>query len=128
MYLNFRRLIAASLAVLLATASVAPAVAGLKQPIKKLKHDPSIPPVELFEAMEQGLVETTVIAKDSHEANLFVTNKSDAPVSIQFPRAVVATQVLKQIFGQRGGNTGIGQQSGGSTAGGAQPLRGGMQG
>lgn len=130
MNVNFRCLIAACLAVSIATAFVAPTVAGSKQPIKKLKHDPSIPPVELFEAMEQGVIETTVIAKDSHAANLFVTNKSNAPVSIQFPGAVVATQVLKQIFGQRGGNTGFGQQPGGNSGGmgAAQPVGGGMQG
>jgi hypothetical protein len=127
MNLNVRCFIAACLAVSLTTAFATPASAASKQPIKKLKEDPSIPPVELFDAMEQGLVETTVIAKDSHAANLFVTNKSDAPVSIQFPSAVAATQVLKQFFPQRGGNTGNGQQPGGG-GGGAQPLGGGMQG
>ena len=129
MYVNFRRLIAACLAVSLATVFVGPAAAASKQPIKKLKHDPSIPSIELFEAMDQGVIETTVIAKDSHEANLFVTNKSDAPVSIQFPRAVVATQVLKQFFPQRGGLAGNGQQQGGGGGmGAAQPVGGGMMG
>jgi hypothetical protein len=104
------------------------AVAGSKQPIKKLKYDASIPQVELFDAIEQGLVETTVIAKNSHEAHVFVTNKSDAPVSIVVPKAVVATQVLKQMFGpSRGGNAGNGQQQGGNMGGGAaQSIGGGM--
>jgi hypothetical protein len=129
MYLNFCRPIAACLAISLTAAFAGPAAAASKQPIKKLKHDPSVPSIELFEAMEQGVVETTVIAKDSHEANLFVTNKSDSPVSIQFPRAVVATQVLKQLFGQRGGNNGNGQQQGGGGGmGSAQPVGGGMMG
>lgn len=105
------------------------AIAASKQPIKKLKHDSNIPAVELFDAIEQGLVETTVIAKNSHEANVFVTNKSDAPVSIQVPKAVVATQVLKQFFPQGGGATGNGRQQGGTTGGGAaQPVGGGMGG
>lgn len=129
MNVNFRCLIAACLSVSLATVFLAPALAASKQPIKKLKHDASIPSVELFDAMEQGVVETTVIARNSHEANLFVTNKSDAPVSIQLPSAVVATQVLKQFFPQRGGNNGIGQQAGGTSGGGgAQPVGGGMMG
>src|SRR5579863_7322291 len=125
MKLKSRCFIAACLAVSLSTT----AVAASKQPLKKLKHDANIPAVELFDAIEQGLVETTVIAKNSHEANIFVTNKSDAAVSIQLPQAVVATQVLKQIFGPpRGGNTvGPGQQQGGNFGGGAaQPVGGGM--
>lgn len=105
------------------------AVAASKQPLRKLKHDSNIPPIELFDAIEQGLVETTVIAKNSHESNVFVTNKSDAPVSIQVPKAVVAVQVLKQFFPGGGGATGNGRQAGGNTGGGAaQPVGGGMQG
>ena len=126
MNVKFRCFVAACLVIFLASCLATTAVAASKQPIKKLKHDPSIPPVELFDAIEQGLVETTVIAKSSNEAQLFVTNKSDATVSIQVPRAVVAVQVLKQIFPQRGGSSGSGQQGGGS-GGGAQPVGGGAQ-
>ncbi|MGE5193636.1 MAG: hypothetical protein ACM3U2_14165 [Deltaproteobacteria bacterium] len=120
----FSRRVVVCVAVCLAAASVAVA----KQPIKKLKHDPKVPPVALFDAMEAGTVETAVIARDSHEASLFVTNKSDAPVTVQMPKAVVAVQVLKQFFGQqnRGGNTGPGMP-GGNTTGGAQPMGMGMQ-
>jgi hypothetical protein len=125
MNVKSRPFVTACLVLSLTTA----AVAGSQQPIKKLKHDATIPPVELFDAIEQGLVETTVIAKNSHEAHVFVTNKSDAPVSITVPKAVVATQVLKQFLGTRGGNAGNGQQQGGNMGGGAaQPIGGGMQG
>jgi hypothetical protein len=132
MYVKSRCFVAASLAISLAssltTPVVTPAVAASKPPIKKLKHDASVPFVDLFDAIEQGVVETTVIARSSNEANVFVTNKSDAAVSIQFPRAVVAVQVLKQFLPQRGGPAGNGQQPGGSGGGAAQPLGGGMLG
>src|SRR5437868_6908844 len=127
MNVRSRCFIAACLATFLASSL---AVAASKQSLKKLKHDPKVPAVELFDAIEQGLVETTVIAKSSHEANVFVTNKSDAPVSVRIPKAVVATQVLKQLFGPGGGGaTGNGRQPGGNAGGGgAQPIGGGMQG
>jgi hypothetical protein len=115
----FSRRFAVCLAVCLAAGSVAAA----KQPIKKLKHDPKVPPVALFDAIEAGTIETSVIAKDSHEANLFVTNKSNAPVTVQLPKAVVAVQVLKQLLGpmNRIGNNGPGMQAG-NMPGGAQSL------
>jgi hypothetical protein len=110
---------------------VATSVAASKQPMKKLTHDPNLPAVDLFDAMEDGTIETTVIAKNSNEANLFVTNRSSAAVSVRVPRAVVAVQVLKQLFppvgrtgtpggGFPGGTTGAGM-------GQAQPIAGGPQ-
>ncbi len=110
--------------VCLSVCLVAASVAAAKQPIKKLKHDPKVPPVDLFDAIEAGTVETSVIARDSHEATVFVTNKSNAPVTVQMPKAVVAVQVLKQqFFGQmnRGGNNGPGM-AGGNMMGGAQSM------
>jgi hypothetical protein len=121
----FPRRFAVCLAVCLVSASVAAA----KQPLKKLKLDPSIPPVELFDAIEAGSIETTVMAKNAHEAHLMVTNKSDVPVTVQMPKAVVAVQVLKQqIFGQQNriGNAGQGGP-GGNMMGGAQPMGMGPQ-
>jgi hypothetical protein len=125
MNVKCRALVAVCLSLGLATV----AVAASKQPIKKLTQDPGVPPVELFDAIEQGLVETTVIAKDSHQASVFVTNKSDAPVSIQFPQAVAAVQVLKQLgFGQRGMGNGQGGNNGQAGGGGmSQSVGGGMQ-
>ncbi len=119
----FPRFVAVCLSV-----SLAASVAVAKTPIKKLKYDPSVPPVGLFDAIEAGTVETSVIARNPHEATLFVTNKSDAPVSVKMPQAVVAVQVLKQqLFGQnRGGNLGQGM-AGGGMMGGAQTLGAGMQ-
>jgi len=121
----FSRRFAVCLSVCLVSASVAAA----KQPLKKLKVDPSISPVGLFDAIEAGSIETTVVAKNAHEAQLMVTNKSDVPVTVQMPKAVVAVQVLKQqIFGQQNrlGNPGQGP-GGGNMMGGAQPMGMGAQ-
>jgi hypothetical protein len=118
----FPRRFAVCLSVCLVSASVAAA----KQPLKKLKVDPKIPPVGLFDAIEAGSIETTVMAKNEHEAQLMVTNKSDVPVTVQMPKAVVAVQVLKQqLFGQQNR---IGQGGpGGNMMGGAQPMGMGAQ-
>ena len=117
-------------AVCLAVCLVAASAEAAKQPIKKLKHDPKVPPVALFDAIEAGTIETSVIARNSHEANLFVTNKSNVPVTVQMPQAVVAVQVLKQqFFGQmnRNGINGPGLQAGNMMGGGAQSLGMGQQ-
>ena len=105
----------------------APADAA-KQPIRKLKLDPAAPTVDLFDAIEEGTIETTVIAKSANEANLFVTNNSSAPVNVKVPQAVVAIQVLKQFFpqGNRPGNQGPGGP-GGNAMGQGQPVGGGPQ-
>jgi hypothetical protein len=121
----FFRPVAVCFAVCLMAASLALA----KPPLKKLKLDPRVPPVDLFDAIEAETIDTTVSAKNAHEASLLVTNKSDAPVTVQMPRAVVAVQVLKQ-FGfpnNRPGNTNAGQP-GGNVMGGAQPMGMGMMG
>jgi hypothetical protein len=101
----------------------APLQAG-KQPIRNLTVDPQAPTVDLFEAIEEGTVETTVIPQSANEANLFVTNNSSAAVSVKIPQAVVAVQVLKQFFPQGGRNQG---PQGGNMTGQGQPLGGGAQ-
>jgi hypothetical protein len=116
--------------VCLSLCLVATSFAASKQPVKTLKHDPGIRAVDLFDAIEEGTVETTVIAKSANEASLFVTNKSDADVSIQLPKAVVAVQVLKQFLPQGARNAGPGGGFPGGNAGNggmSQPIGGGMQ-
>lgn len=101
--------------------------AAIRQPIRKPTWDPAIPAVELFDALDRELVEVTVIAKSAHESNLFITNKSDSPVSVQVPDTVVAVHVLKQLqppgaFQISG--TGSSVNSGNSVSGQAQPVGG----
>jgi hypothetical protein len=116
--------------VCLSLCLAATSFAASKQPIKKLKHDPDVPAVDLFDAIEEGSVETTVIARSANEATLFVTNKAHAAVSIQVPKALVAVQVLKQFFPQGAGNAGLGAGFPGGNSGNtgmSQPIGGGPQ-
>src|SRR5689334_6264876 len=102
-------------------------VQAAKRPARKLKYDPKVPAVDLFDAIDKGSVETSVVARNPHEASLYVTNQSDAPVSIKMPAAVVAVHVLKQNFGQLGrGGPGQGGPNGNGPGGMAQSIGGGM--
>ncbi|MBS0262027.1 MAG: hypothetical protein JSS02_08715 [Planctomycetes bacterium] len=105
--------------------------AGSKTTARAARADgPSTPPVELFEALERGLIETNVIARNAHAANVFVTNKTKQGIAVQFPVAVVAVPVLKQRFGQTGANGGLmnpGGNAGGNGGGMSQSIGGGMQ-
>ena len=96
-----------------------------KSKSKKLARDPQAPAVEFFDAVEKGTIESTVIAKDAHAATVFITNKSNTAVNVQFPQVVIAAPVMKQIFGQgrAGGAPGQGNGMGG---GGTQTIGGGM--
>lgn len=107
-------------AICLSACLAATALAASKLPTKKLQFDPNLPVSDVFDAMEAGTIETTVIARNANEANLLVTNKSDTPVSIKLPQAMVAVQVLKQ-WGQPN-RPGGAQMAGGNMMGGAQPM------
>jgi hypothetical protein len=106
---------------------VAAAFAAPKKSTTRQKQSVEVATIDLFEAIEQGTIESSVIPRDSHAATVFLANKSDAPLRVKFPPAVVAVQVLKQGFAQRGNNTpGNGFPQGNGAAGGAaQPLGGG---
>ncbi|MFN0051085.1 MAG: hypothetical protein ACKV0T_02780 [Planctomycetales bacterium] len=110
--------------------AVLSSMAAIKQPIRKPVYDPDAPVVPLFEALDRELVEVTVIAKNSHEANLFVTGKGTQAINVQLPDAVVAVQVLKQGFGPGIGNgaaSGNGSGNGADSGGQAQPVGGGAK-
>src|SRR5262245_6919668 len=98
-----------------------------QRPIKKLTYDRSAPVVELFEGIEAGSLEATLIPKSSLEGNVFIENKTDKPITVKLPKAVAAAQVLKQGFGQGGGGGGRGG-GGGGMGGGPGGMGGGMGG
>lgn len=100
-----RHLAAAALILSLA----APAMAG-EGAIRKLTFDPDARRVELFEAMEDGLISVRLAPRDEFESLFFVTNKTDEPLTVDFPRAVAAVPVLKQ-FGNPFGQNPFGQNS-----------------
>ncbi|MCY2964113.1 MAG: hypothetical protein NT069_10795 [Planctomycetota bacterium] len=99
---------------------------AIKRPIRRPTFDPSVPAVDLFEARERGLVTTQVIAKNAQEANLFVTNSTDQPVSVEIPPTVVAVQILKQIGAGGNLNGGNGGLNASGSGGGGQPVGGGL--
>jgi hypothetical protein len=111
-------------------------VAGLagarKGPIKKPTFDPKAEQVELFSAIEEGRVEAKVIAKSSKEANIFIENKTNKPLTIKMPPAVAAVQVLKQggfaaNLNNNNNNNGPGGGNNNNQSG-AQPMGMGMMG
>jgi hypothetical protein len=106
-----------------------------QRPIRKLTYDPKAATVELFDGIEQGSLDAKLIPKDSLGGNVFIENKTDKPLTVRFPKAVAAAQVLKQGFGGgggggRGGGAGGmgGQQGGMGGMGGGQQMGGGMGG
>lgn len=108
--------------------------AAIKRPIKKPTYDPAAETIELFDGIERGLFDATLIPKSSLEGNVFIENKSHRPLSVKLPPAVAAVQVLKQGFGPGGngagngaGNTGLGN-GGNNQNGQGQALGGGIGG
>lgn len=114
--------------------------------------------VELFQAMEEGLVEVKLVPKNSLESSLSVTNKTNRPIVVDMPSAFAGVPVLAQppmggfggggfgggpggggfgggAFGGddmgrggRGGRGGMDSGRGGGNSGGNQSIGGGMGG
>ncbi len=81
--------------------------------------------VELFAAMAAGDVEAKVIPKDSTNATVLITNKTDRPLAIKLPEAFAGVPALAQFGGGQGGQGGFGgNQQGGMNQG----MGGGMGG
>lgn len=97
------------------------------RPITKLQYDPGAESVELFKGMEEGLLETKVIANGPMGGNLLITNNSDQPLTVEMPQAFVTVQVLKQFGGMGGGGLGGGGFGGGGMGGGMGGQGGGGQ-
>lgn len=102
------------------------ATGGVKRPLKKLSYDPSAAEVALFDGIESDQLNVFMIPKSSLEGNVFIENKTDKPISVKLPKAVVAVQVLKQGFGPGGGaGGGLGGQGQGGQGGGQNQQSGG---
>ncbi len=96
-------------------------------------RQPTGQPVELFAAMEQGLVEARLIPKDATQCRLLVKNKTNKPLSVKLPEAFAGVPVLAQAgfgpdMGAGGGRRGGGYGAGGGYGGGAQGFGGGFGG
>jgi len=77
-------------------------------------------PLDLFDAIDQGLVDVKFIAKSSTKGRLVVTNKTDKPVDVFVPEAFAGVPVLRQFGGGGGGRGGGGGGFGGGGGGGGQ--------
>ncbi|MBQ7029482.1 MAG: hypothetical protein IJN32_04480 [Thermoguttaceae bacterium] len=87
--------------------------------------------VELFQAMEEGLVEVKLVPKNSLESSLSVTNKTNRPIVVDMPSAFAGVPVLAQppMGGVGGGGFGgPGGGFGGGAFGGEDGGRGGRGG
>ena len=96
--------------------------------------------VEMFQAMDQGLLTVDYIGKDATEANLIFRNKSKEPLNVVLPQTFGAVPVLAQMMGggmggggmgmggMGGGGMGGGGMGGGGMGGGGQGMGGGMGG
>ena len=84
--------------------------------------------VELFKAMEEGLVEVKLVPKNSLESSLSVTNKTNRPIVVDMPSAFAGVPVLAQPPMGGFGGGGFGGGPGGGMGGGAfggDDMRGG---
>jgi hypothetical protein len=79
--------------------------------------------VEMFDAMEQGLITVDYIGRDSKEANIIFKNKSDESLDVVLPETFGALPVVAQMMGGMGG-MGMGGMGGGGMGG----MGGGMGG
>lgn len=98
------------------------ALAANSRPIKKPTYDPKADVVELFDGIDDGSLDVSMIANNDLSVNVFFTNKTDRPLTVKLPHAVAAVQVLKQqqgLVGQPGAGNGrgSGQGNGGQSQG-----------
>ncbi len=125
------------LAVALAFTASAPMLRGDETPIKsdKLvasdskktskKTKPEAKTVEMFQAMDQGLLTVDYIGKDATQANLIFKNLTGQPLDVVLPSTFGAVHVLAQ--GMMGG-MGMGGMGGGGMGGMGGGGMGGMGG
>ena len=108
-----------------------------KKPITNPKFDPTAEQVELFAAIEAGQVDAKLIPKNALGGTVFIENKTDKPLNVKVPEAVIAVPVNAQFGGMGGGMGGMGGGMGGmggmgggmgGMGGGQQMMGGGMGG
>lgn len=84
--------------------------------------------VEMFDAMDQGLIQVDYIGKDSTQANLIFKNKSGESLDIVLPETFGAVPVVAQGIGMGGGGMGGMGMGGGGMGGMGGGGMGGMGG
>jgi hypothetical protein len=82
--------------------------------------------VDLFEGMRDGTLDAKVVPMSDHEARIFITNKTNQPVSIKLPEAFAAVP-LAQFGGGGGGGRAGGGGGGGRSSSRSSSSSGGGQ-
>ncbi len=89
-----------------------------KKPIKNPKFNPLGEEVELFAGIESGQIEVTLIPKNALSGNVLIENKTDKPLNVKTPAAVIGVPMHYQFGGGGGGFGGGGGGFGGAEGGG----------
>jgi hypothetical protein len=118
-----KRSFAAFAAVLFLIGELVSPLAGL--PARAATSDADAPEMDLFEAMESGIVDAKFIARDSLRGRIVITNNTPNPVNVQIPDAFIGVPQVQAQFGGGGGFGGGGLGGGGFGGGGQQSVGGG---
>lgn len=123
--------------VLTSETAVAAKKIARKPVVTKTTFDPAAEEVELFAAIEAGQVSARLIPQNARKGNVLFENKTDKPLTIKLPEAVIGVPVTNAQFGggmgggmggMGGGMGGMGGGMGGMGGGGQQAMGGGMGG
>ncbi len=85
---------------------------SFKRPIRNPRFDPSAEQVDLFEAVDAGRVVARLIPKDATGGNVLIENKTDQPLTVKIPAAVVGASIHAQLGNLPGGMLGAGNNQG----------------
>ncbi|NOY41701.1 MAG: hypothetical protein GXP26_07695, partial [Planctomycetes bacterium] len=101
-------------------ASGLPGFASAKAPNQNEASTANVESVDIFDAIDQGIIDAKFVARDSARGRLVLTNKTQDEVNILVPSAFAGVPVARQQFGGGGGGRG-----GGGGGGGQQGVGGG---
>ena len=104
-----------------------------KKPIRNPKFDPTAEKVDLFDAVDGDQLAVKLIPNDAMSGTVLIENKTDKPLTVKVPEALVGVSVHSQFGGggMGGGGMGGGGMGGGGMGGGGgggQAMGGGMGG
>jgi hypothetical protein len=95
------------------------------KPAKINEYNPADATIEMFSAIEKGDITVKLVAKDSKQCNVLITNKTDKPLNIKLPEAFAGVPALAAVGGAGGGMYGSGGSGGGQSTGGGMGGMGG---
>lgn len=115
--------------VLTSETAVAAKKIARKPVVTKTTFDPAAEEVELFAAIEAGQVSARLIPQNARKGNILFENKTDKPLTIKLPEAVIGVPVTNAQFGggMGGGMGGMGGGGMGGMGGGGMGGGGGQQ-